>query len=141
MEEIFSFWHFLTNSVSDRERWGGMSVGWKGSAGRNTSPPRFIIVVHRSLDSSWQNTYDHKKNGAKLATAALVGGDKGSFYRCAFFAYQNTLNDYSDRHYFEECQIEGAIDFIFGKARSIYAVLSLLLMQLVLSNPTFIWTC
>ncbi|XP_010938764.1 probable pectinesterase 29 [Elaeis guineensis] len=72
-------------------------------------------------DIAFKNTYDHKKNGAKLATAALVGGDKGSFYRCAFFAYQNTLNDYSDRHYFEECQIEGAIDFIFGKARSIYA--------------------
>ncbi|XP_038978985.1 probable pectinesterase 66, partial [Phoenix dactylifera] len=71
-------------------------------------------------DISFKNTYDHIKYGAKEASAAFVGGDKGSFYRCAFFAYQNTLCDYRDRHYFDECWIEGAIDFIYGFSQSIY---------------------
>ncbi|ONK67599.1 uncharacterized protein A4U43_C05F1760 [Asparagus officinalis] len=54
------------------------------------------------------------------AVAALIGGDKASFYDCSFIGNQDTLCDYLGRHYFYNCFIEGAIDFVFGFGQSIY---------------------
>jgi len=63
-------------------------------------------------------------NGDPLiqAVAALIGGDKASFYNCSFIGNQDTLCDYIGRHYFHNCFIEGAVDFIFGFGQSIYEV-------------------
>ncbi|KAK6913671.1 Pectinesterase, catalytic [Dillenia turbinata] len=54
------------------------------------------------------------------SVAALVGADKVAFYHCGFFSTHNTLFDYRGRHYFDSCYIQGSIDFIFGRGRSIY---------------------
>lgn len=55
--------------------------------------------------------------------AALVAGDKSAFYECSFSGIQDTLADHYGRHYFKDCTIEGAIDFIFGiNGQSIYEV-------------------
>ncbi|EGG03350.1 uncharacterized protein MELLADRAFT_90269 [Melampsora larici-populina 98AG31] len=40
--------------------------------------------------------------------------------QCSFQGYQDTLYDKSGTHFFDECEIRGAIDFIFGAARSFY---------------------
>uniref|UniRef100_A0A0E0LP76 pectinesterase n=1 Tax=Oryza punctata TaxID=4537 RepID=A0A0E0LP76_ORYPU len=48
--------------------------------------------------------------------AALVGGDKIAFYGCAFHGFQDTLCDFTGRHYFRRCAITGGIDFIFATA-------------------------
>uniref|UniRef100_A0A7N0VMZ2 Pectinesterase n=1 Tax=Kalanchoe fedtschenkoi TaxID=63787 RepID=A0A7N0VMZ2_KALFE len=63
---------------------------------------------------SWD---DHSSTDA---VAAAVGGDKQAFYDCGFSGYQDTLWDQAGRHYFSECYIEGAVDFIFGYAQSFY---------------------
>ncbi|KAE8710530.1 putative pentatricopeptide repeat-containing protein [Hibiscus syriacus] len=52
--------------------------------------------------------------------AARINADKASFYRCGFVSVQGTLTDSEDRHYFENCYIEGALDFIWDNGRSIY---------------------
>ncbi|XP_010938762.2 probable pectinesterase 29 [Elaeis guineensis] len=82
----------------------------------------FSILANNFVirDIAFKNTYDHIKYGSKQALAVYVSGDKGSFYRCAFFSYQDTLCDFTGRHYFSDCWIEGAIDFIFGLGQSIY---------------------
>ncbi|XVE73465.1 hypothetical protein DITRI_Ditri11bG0119700 [Diplodiscus trichospermus] len=54
------------------------------------------------------------------ALAARIYGDKSAFYECGFYGFQDTLWDVQGRHYFYNCYIEGAIDFIFGGGQSIY---------------------
>jgi len=56
------------------------------------------------------------------SVAAFVAADKVAFYHCAFYSTHNTLFDYKGRHYYESCYIQGSIDFIFGRGRSIFHV-------------------
>ncbi|KAK6930562.1 Pectinesterase, catalytic [Dillenia turbinata] len=69
------------------------------------------------------NSYNHvaiAKNPRIQAVAALINGDRASFYNCSFYGLQDTLWDNQGRHYFKGCFIEGAVDFICGNAQSIY---------------------
>ncbi|KAI7725495.1 hypothetical protein M8C21_010222 [Ambrosia artemisiifolia] len=54
------------------------------------------------------------------SVAAYVGGDKVAFYSCGFSSSHNTLLDNEGRHYYDQCYIQGAIDVIFGQARSLF---------------------
>ncbi|KAK7269437.1 hypothetical protein RIF29_22163 [Crotalaria pallida] len=58
--------------------------------------------------------------GVVPALAARIYGSKSAFYDCNFIGFQDTLWDVQGRHYFKECTIEGAIDFIFGNGQSYY---------------------
>ncbi|KAI3956887.1 hypothetical protein MKX01_000921 [Papaver californicum] len=75
---------------------------------------------------SFYNTYNHPlnngadKNPKHEAAAAMVMGNKVSFYECGFYGLQDTLWDVQGLHYYKSCFIEGAADFIFGLARSIF---------------------
>ncbi|XP_012446551.1 putative pectinesterase 11 [Gossypium raimondii] len=63
-----------------------------------------------------QNTYGA---GAK-AVALRVSGDRVAFFGCRILSYQDTLLDDTGRHYYSNCHIEGAVDFIFGNAASLF---------------------
>lgn len=54
------------------------------------------------------------------AVALRVSADRAAFYGCRILSYQDTLLDDAGRHYYRNCYIEGAIDFIFGNASSIF---------------------
>ncbi|CAN1219473.1 Probable pectinesterase 66 [Linum perenne] len=54
------------------------------------------------------------------AVAARIYGDKSAFYDCAFIGVQDTLWDATGRHYYLNCYIQGAMDFIFGSGQSFY---------------------
>ncbi|KAI3936107.1 hypothetical protein MKW92_038381 [Papaver armeniacum] len=58
-------------------------------------------------------SYKYFGNTGK-AVALRVAGDKAAFYGCRFISYQDTLLDDRGGHYFSNCYIEGATDFIFG---------------------------
>ncbi|KAL0414084.1 UNVERIFIED_CONTAM: putative pectinesterase 29 [Sesamum radiatum] len=79
-----------------------------------------IIVSGITFVNSYN--YPPSKNGSpvKPAVAAKISGDKSAFYECSFLGFQDTLLDDAGRHYFKLCNIEGAIDFIFGGGQSIY---------------------
>ncbi|KAK9099069.1 hypothetical protein Syun_026114 [Stephania yunnanensis] len=47
------------------------------------------------------------------AVAMRMSGDKVIFYNCKFLGYKDTLCDYKGNHLFQNCYIEGAVDFIF----------------------------
>ena len=66
--------------------------------------------------------YDEVNQPVKQAVAAYIKGDKSAFYGCSFVGLQDTLWDVQGRHYFNNCYIQGAIDFIFGDAQSFYEV-------------------
>lgn len=59
------------------------------------------------------------------SVAVLAGADMVAFYHCAFYSTHNTLFDYKGRHYYDTCYIQGSIDFIFGRAKSIFHVSTL----------------
>lgn len=72
-------------------------------------------------DIAFMNSHNgFDKRNVSQAVAALVGGDRSAFYGCAFTGFQDTLCDYTGRHYFRDCFIKGAVDFIFGYSQSIY---------------------
>ncbi|KAK4258292.1 hypothetical protein QN277_007753 [Acacia crassicarpa] len=71
---------------------------------------------------SFQNSYNNpiNNNPRNAAVAAMVAGDKASFYRVGFYGLQDTLWDAQGRHYYKLCTIQGAVDFIFGAGQSIF---------------------
>ncbi|KAL1221164.1 putative pectinesterase 29 [Cardamine amara subsp. amara] len=60
------------------------------------------------------------KEEVKVAPSIILMADKAWFYGCNFISVQDTLADKVGRHYFKNCYIEGAIDFIWGSGQSIY---------------------
>nr|GMD88554.1 probable pectinesterase 29 [Ipomoea batatas] len=102
------------------------SIVW-GSSGSINSCPTFTSYADniKVENLNFVNSYNYppKKSGArriKQAVAAMVTGDRTAFYHCNFSGVQDTLLDAMGRHYFKHCIIEGAIDFIFGAAQSIF---------------------
>ncbi|KAL9234699.1 hypothetical protein vseg_009537 [Gypsophila vaccaria] len=63
-----------------------------------------------------QNTYGSKGK----AVALRVAGDKAEFKACRILSYQDTLLDETGRHFYSNCYIEGATDFICGNANSLF---------------------
>ncbi|KAM0833979.1 hypothetical protein ACQ4PT_063919 [Festuca glaucescens] len=101
-------------------------IEWADHAGGDTdtaSSPTFTSYPtdFMARDISFKNTYDGVRDMAP-AVAALVAGDRSSFYRCGFISVQDTLSDLFGRHYYENCYIEGSTDFIFGNGQSIFQV-------------------
>ncbi|GMI71807.1 hypothetical protein like AT3G24130 [Hibiscus trionum] len=86
--------------------------------------PTFTSLADNIIVSSMSfvNTYNgpNSKNPRAPAVAAMVNGDKTFFFQCGFSGVQDTLCDANGRHYFKECYIEGAVDFIFGNGQTIY---------------------
>ncbi|XP_062085814.1 probable pectinesterase 29 [Humulus lupulus] len=107
------------------------TIAW-GDSGDVDKSPTFSSYADNIVASkiTFKNFYNFAKskddyyygNGKAVtwAPAALIVGDKVSFYSCSFISVQDTLFDASGRHYFKYCYIEGAIDFIFGNAQSYY---------------------
>ena len=54
------------------------------------------------------------------ALALRADGDQLVFRRCRFLGWQDTILVNRGRHYFEDCYIEGSVDFIFGAATSYF---------------------
>jgi len=50
------------------------------------------------------------------ALAVNVAGDRDTFRNCRFLGWQDTVFLRQGRQYFEDCDISGAVDFIFGGA-------------------------
>lgn len=55
------------------------------------------------------------------ALALRVDGDRVAFRRCRFLGWQDTILSNRGRHYFEDCLITGAVDFIFGGGTAFFS--------------------
>ncbi|XP_042518615.1 probable pectinesterase 55 [Macadamia integrifolia] len=88
-------------------------------------------------DISFKNTFNlGSYEEVSPATAVLVYGDKAAFYSCGFYGLQDTLWDQLGRHYFEQCYVEGSVDFIFGLGYSMYK--DCVISVTPVKNPGFI---
>ncbi|KAL1561615.1 pectinesterase [Salvia divinorum] len=93
-------------------------------------------------DITFVNSYNSPPKGNRnpldAAAAARIQGDKSAFYRCAFFGLQDTLWDVQGRHYYKSCTVEGAVDFIFGAAQSLYESCTISVAASAVNGPGFI---
>ncbi|EEF39358.1 probable pectinesterase 67 [Ricinus communis] len=97
--------------------WSLSSTDNKASATFTVEAPHFIafgISIKNEAPTGVAFTSQNQ------SVAAFVGADMVAFYHCAFYSTHNTLFDYKGRHYYDHCYIQGSIDFIFGRARSIF---------------------
>ena len=64
-------------------------------------------------------TFENSSGPVGQAVACHVAGDRAVFRRCRF---QDTLYTFGadTRQYYEDCYIEGSVDFIFGKATAVF---------------------
>lgn len=61
-------------------------------------------------------TFENSAGPVGQALAIRVDGDRAVFRNCRFLGWQDTILVNRGRHYFEDCYIEGHVDFIFGGA-------------------------
>ena len=61
-------------------------------------------------------TFENSAGAVGQALAIRVDGDRACFRNCRFLGWQDTILLNRGRQYFENCHIEGAVDFIFGAA-------------------------
>ena len=71
-------------------------------------------------------TFENTAGEVGQAVAMLVKGDKAVFRNCRFLGNQDTLYAYGQqngtqsRQYYQNCYIEGTVDFIFGWATAVF---------------------
>lgn len=75
-------------------------------------------TVHIDADDmQWENlTLANTAGPVGQALALRVDGDRVAFRGCRFLGWQDTVLLNRGRHYFENCYVEGHVDFIFGAA-------------------------
>ncbi|KAF1962673.1 carbohydrate esterase family 8 protein [Byssothecium circinans] len=83
-------------------------------AGSNdkSSTANILTNSFAAYNINFANTYGQ---GAQ-AVAVTANGNKQGFYGCSFKGYQDTLYAKDGDQYYSNCYIEGAVDYIFGKA-------------------------
>ena len=67
-------------------------------------------------------TFENSSGPVGQAVACFVSADRAIFKRCRFLGCQDTLYTFDPdaRQYYEDCYIEGTVDFIFGKATAYF---------------------
>ena len=65
-------------------------------------------------------TFENAAGRKGQALAIRIDGDCVAFRKCRFLGYQDTIFGNRGRHYYEDCYIEGAVDFIFGGATEFF---------------------
>jgi pectinesterase len=61
-------------------------------------------------------TFENSAGPVGQALAIRVDGDRAAFRKCRFLGWQDTIFLNRGRQYFEDCYIDGHVDFIFGGA-------------------------
>lgn len=67
-------------------------------------------------------TFENTSGPVGQAVACFVCADRAYFKKCSFLGFQDTLYTYGKgcRQYYEECYIEGTVDFIFGWSAAVF---------------------
>lgn len=67
-------------------------------------------------------TFENTSGPVGQAVACFVSADRAYFKKCRFLGFQDTLYTYGKgcRQYYDECYIEGTVDFIFGWSTAVF---------------------
>jgi pectinesterase len=92
-----------------------------GPDGKPISTFRTPSTVIDADDFTAENlTFQNSAGPQGQALAVRLDGDRVIFRNCRFLGWQDTIFCDRGRHYFENCYIAGAVDFIFGGATEFY---------------------
>lgn len=91
----------------------GENMGTSGSSGCYIYAPDFYAE---------NITFENSSGPVGQAVACFVSADRAFFKNCRFLGFQDTLYTYSkqSRQYYEDCYIEGTVDFIFGWSTAVF---------------------
>lgn len=90
-------------------------AGIKNADGKEIGTFRTPSVTIEADDFSAEHiTFENSAGPVGQAVAMAVFGDRVVFRNCRFLGWQDTLLDHAGRHYYENCEIVGHCDFIFG---------------------------
>lgn len=80
------------------------------------------VFIYGSGFSAENMTFENSSGPVGQAVAVMVAGDKVVFRKCRFLGFQDTLYNWGKkvRQYFEDCYIEGTVDFIFGSSTAVF---------------------
>jgi pectinesterase len=73
-------------------------------------------AAFEAVNISFENTF----GAGSQAVAISIHSDRAVFRKCRFLGWQDTLYAASGRQYYRDCQIEGAVDFVFGNAAAVF---------------------
>lgn len=92
------------------------------AGGRPVGTMRSTSTTVRANDFSAENLTFANTTPRDVAQAVALAttGDRQVFRRCRFLGWQDTLYLGAGRHYFEECYLEGGVDFIFGPGTAVF---------------------
>lgn len=91
----------------------GENKGTSGSAS---------IYIYASDFYAENITFANSAGPVGQAVACFVAGDRVHFKKCRFLGFQDTLYTWgrNSRQYYEECYVEGSVDFIFGASTAVF---------------------
>jgi len=92
-------------------------------AGTTSAAYAFYVGGHdfHAENLTFENSHNFEKGGqGQQAVAVLSEADRLIFKNCKFLGWQDTLYAKNGRQYFENCYIEGNVDFIFGQATAVF---------------------
>ncbi|GAA0837350.1 pectinesterase family protein [Streptosporangium amethystogenes subsp. fukuiense] len=112
------------DNAAGTARPSGGTYGTSGSATTTIQADGFT-AAHLTFANDWLRA-DHPEITATQAVAVKVMGDRSFFEACRFLGHQDTL--YADtlslaafaRQYYLRCQVEGDVDFVFGRASAVF---------------------
>lgn len=104
----------ITNDdyASKKNRFGE-EMGTTGSSG---------FFVFGSDFTAENITFENSAGPVGQAVAVRVDGDRVYFKNCRFLGFQDTLYPHGEnsRQYYQNCYIEGTVDFIFGWSTAVF---------------------
>lgn len=110
------------NTVITYDNYNGKTRSDGGTYGTTGSSTAFLYGDNfKAKNITFQNSYDRKEVGKNAQAVAVKSqGDKMYFKNVRFLGQQDTLYANDGRQYFENCYIEGDVDFIFGAAQAVF---------------------
>lgn len=98
-----------------------LNANLKGLDGKPIGTFRTPTVQIDADDFTAENiTFENSAGPVGQALAVRVDGDRVAFRNCRFLGWQDTVFLNRGRQYFEDCYIEGHVDFIFGAATAFF---------------------
>ncbi len=95
------------DDFASRKNQFGEEIGTSGSSS---------VYIYGDGFEAYDITFENSAGEVGQAVAMRVDGDKVKFVNCRFLGNQDTLYPHgkNSRQYYENCYIEGTVDFIFG---------------------------
>ena len=115
------FFHLVGEDAARTFLTYDLHANLKGLDGKPIGTFRTPTAVIDADDFTAENlTFENSAGAVGQALAVRVDGDRVVFRNCRFLGWQDTVFLNRGRQYFENCYIEGHVDFIFGGATAFF---------------------